>query len=86
LIADRNEEALIFAQRCIDESPQFMSGHRVKIAALAGLGRLQEAKAAADVLLSYDPGFTISSRVAAMRDSDARKRYWGALKAAGLPE
>jgi tetratricopeptide (TPR) repeat protein len=26
LIAGRDEEALIFAQRCIDDSPQFMSG------------------------------------------------------------
>jgi adenylate cyclase len=86
LIAGRSEEALIFAQRCIDESPRFMSGHRIKVAALGNLGRLQEAEAAAHMLLAFDPGFTISSRMPAMRDSDARQRYWGALKAAGLPE
>jgi adenylate cyclase len=86
LIAGRNEEALIVAQRCIDESPRLMSGLRMKIAALVHLGQLQEAKAVADVLLTHDPAFTISSRMPAMRDCDARERYWGALKAAGLPE
>jgi adenylate cyclase len=86
LIAGRSEEALIFAQRCIDESPRFMSGHRIKIAALGNLGRLQEAEAAAHTLLAFDPAFTISSRMPAMRDSGVRQRYWGALKAAGLPE
>jgi adenylate cyclase len=86
LIAGRNEEALIVAQRCIDESPRLMAGLRMKIAALAHLGQLQEAKAAADVLLTHDPAFTISSRKPAMRDCDASQRYWGALKAAGLPE
>jgi adenylate cyclase len=86
LISGRNEEALIFAQACVDESPQLMSGHRVKIVALANLGRLQEAKAAADVLLAYDPTYTTSARAAIYRDEDFRRRYYDGLKAAGLPE
>jgi hypothetical protein len=35
LIAGRNERALIFVQRCIDDLPHFLAGHRMKIAALS---------------------------------------------------
>jgi hypothetical protein len=49
------------------------------------LNREQEAKAAAETLLTYDPQFTISSRLPD-RKSDFYQRYHAALKAAGLPE
>jgi adenylate cyclase len=86
LIAGRTEEALISAQRSIDEAPRFLPGYRVKIAALGNLGRWQEAKAVAEELLTYDPEFTISSRMPVMRDTEARQRYWSPLRAVGLPE
>jgi len=86
LIAGRNEEALAFAQRSVDEVPRFTSAHRAKIAALILLGRGQEAKAAAKVLLTYDPGFTIASRLPKYRDAAFQQKYYGSLKAAGLPE
>jgi adenylate cyclase len=85
LIAGRNEQALMFAQQNIDASPQFLAGHRMKVAALSILGSLQEAKAAAEVLLKYDPAFTISS-LPTLRDPDFQQRYWDALRAAGLPD
>jgi hypothetical protein len=53
---------------------------------LSNLGRLQEAKAAADVLPSLDPGFTISSRLPNYRDAAFQQKYYAALTAAGLPE
>ena len=86
LIAGHNERALEFAQQSIDEGPQFTSGHRAKITALIFLNREQEAKAAAKVLLTFDPQFTISSRLSVYRKSDFRQRYHAALKAAGLRE
>jgi TolB-like protein/class 3 adenylate cyclase len=86
LIAGHNEQALAFAQQSIDEGPQFTSGHRVKITALLFLNREQEARAAAEMLLTYDPHFKISSRLPIYRDPDFRQRYHTALKAAGLRE
>jgi len=86
LIAGHNEQALAFAQQSIDEKPQFTSGHRAKIAPLIFLGREQEARAAAEMLLTYDPQFTISSRLAVYRPGEFQQRYHTALKAAGLPE
>jgi hypothetical protein len=86
LIAGHNEQALAFAQQVIDERPQYTTGHRVKIAALMFLNRPEEAKAAAEVLLTFDPQFTISSRLGPHRPSDFHQRYYAALRAAGLPE
>jgi adenylate cyclase len=86
LTAGHREQALNFAQKAIDEGPQFTSGHRAKIAALNFLGRLDEAEAAAKVLLTFDPDFTISSRLSVTRDGDFRERYHAALKVAGLRE
>ncbi len=86
LIAGHNEQALAFAQQVIDEKPQYTSGHRAKITALIFLNRPEEAKAAAEALLTFDPQFTISSRLPDYHKGDFQQRYRAALKAAGLRE
>jgi adenylate cyclase len=86
LIAGHDKEALVFAQRSIDEMPRFTSGHRTKVVALGCLGRREEAKAAADTLLIYDPTFTVSARRVTFRSTDFQRRYYGGMHAAGLPE
>jgi len=86
LIAGRNKEALDFAQRSVDEVPRFTSAHRAKIAALILLGRCPEAKDAAGVMLAYDPGFSIALRLPKYRVAAFQQKYYGSLRAAGLPE
>jgi TolB-like protein/class 3 adenylate cyclase/Flp pilus assembly protein TadD len=86
LIAGHNEQALAFAQQSIDDWPQYTSGHRAKITALIFLNREQEARTAAEILLTYDPQFTISSRLSVYRKGDFQQRYHATLKAAGLRE
>jgi TolB-like protein/class 3 adenylate cyclase/tetratricopeptide (TPR) repeat protein len=86
LISGHYEKALSFAQQSIDEGPQFTSGHRAKTTALIFLNRQQEAGAAAEMLLTCDPRFTISSRLPPYRDPDFQQRYHAALKAAGLSD
>jgi tetratricopeptide (TPR) repeat protein len=86
LIAGRDDEALRFSQKSIDDTPRFTSAHRTKIAALVRLGKLPEAKMAAAELLTFDPGFTISARLPSFRDGGFRQSYYGGLKTAGLTE
>jgi Flp pilus assembly protein TadD len=86
LIAGRATQALSAAQKGIDDSPRFGSVHRMKIAALVDLGRPQDAKMAAATFLTLDPTFTITTRLPKFRDAAFQQRYYGALKAAGLPE
>jgi adenylate cyclase len=86
LISGHYEKGLSFAQQSIDEGPQFTSGHRAKITALIFLNREQEARAAAEMLSTVDPQFSISSRLPPYRDLDFQQRYHAALKVAGLRE
>jgi TolB-like protein/class 3 adenylate cyclase len=86
LISGHHEKALSFAQQSIDEGPQFTSGHRARITALVFLNREREARAAAQMLLTVDPQFSISSRLPPYRDPDFQQRYHAALKVAGLRE
>jgi adenylate cyclase len=86
LIAGRALQALSAAQKGFDDSPRFGSVHRMKIAALVDLGRSQDAKMAAATFLTLDPTFTITTRLPKFRDATFQQRYYGALKAAGLPE
>ena len=82
LIEGHNEQALAFVQPRI-HGPQFTSGHRVKITALIFVNREQEARAAAEMLLTYDPQFKISSRLPGYRNGDFQQRYHAALKELG---
>jgi adenylate cyclase len=86
LIAGRATQALTAAQKGIDELPRFTSVHRIKIAALVDLGRLQDAKMAAETFLTLDPTFSITTRLPKFRDLAFQQRYHSSLKAAGLPE
>jgi adenylate cyclase len=86
LIADRNDESLLFSQKSIGDTPRFTTGHRTKIAALVALGRLEEAKKAATEFLALDPNFTISARLPRFRNAAFQAKYYGGLKAAGLTE
>jgi len=85
-MAGQDERALELAWRCIQLKPKLALAHRAYISALANLGRLDEAKAAARTLLEFDPGFTISGRAAQFRESAFTRRYNAGLLAAGLPE
>jgi adenylate cyclase len=86
LIADRNDESLLFSQMSIGDTPRFTTGHRTKIAALVALGRLEEAKKAAIEFLTLDPNFTILARLPRFRNAAFQTKYYGGLKAAGLSE
>jgi len=86
LIAERNADSLLFSQRSIDDTPRSTWAHRTKIAALVGLGRLNEAKEAVAEFLTFDPDFVISTRLPRFRDAAFQQRYYGGLKAAGLPD
>ncbi|MDC8451219.1 MAG: hypothetical protein LV473_23145, partial [Nitrospira sp.] len=75
------------ARRAVESNPHFSVPYAYLSAALVRLGRLTEAKRAAQQLQIRDPGFTIRrfaatvGRVSAVFDSFAE-----AWRAAGLPD
>jgi tetratricopeptide (TPR) repeat protein len=88
----RYEEAVAWQRRSIDDNPNYPTSHFHLAIALAHLGRLEEARAAAQSGLALAPHFTIASYLAANKFSDSpahlawRKRQADGLRKAGLPE
>jgi adenylate cyclase len=87
LFAGRFEEAANAASRAAQANPRFSIPCVLQAAALASLGRIDEAKANAERLLLLEPTFTIGSFVAVNFTSPDRLRMMAeALRQAGLPE
>jgi TolB-like protein/Tfp pilus assembly protein PilF len=88
----RYEEAVAWQRRSIDANPNNPTAHLHLAIALAHLGRLEEARAAARVVLALAPHFTIASYLAANKFTDSpahlawRERQADGLRKAGLPE
>jgi adenylate cyclase len=81
----RNEDALVAAEAAAKLDPDYLSAYRFLAAALAHLGRLDEAAVA---LTRLPRGETISSirARAGYVDNEATKRVFDGLQQAGLPE
>ncbi len=86
--ADRAEEALPWAQKAVQEAPEWAPTHRNLAAALAHLGRTGEARAAMRRSLELDPDWTVSrlAAVAPHKGGPKFDRFLDDLRKAGLPE
>ncbi len=88
----RYEEAVAWQRRSIEANAKYPTSHFHLAVALAHLGRLEEARAAARVGLALDPHFTIASFLVANKFSDSpahlawRERQADGLRKAGIPE
>jgi len=88
LIAGRYEPALAAVQRAIQDSPNFVFSHRVLVLTLGFLGRMKEAKLAAQRMLELAPEFTVSRylSISPFKDAELRKRAAEIYRAAGVPK
>ena len=68
--------------------PTFATAYRQRAAALAALGRLEEARKDLGILLELLPGLTVSKVRAGVpiKDPEAMERWLDALRKAGLLE
>jgi adenylate cyclase len=89
LVAGRFDQAVEWADRALHDQPRLATALRVKAAANAHLGRLEEARADLGRLLALDPTFTIA-RYRAMAASAFAPEVFDlvatGLRLAGLPE
>jgi adenylate cyclase len=82
----RYEEAASAARRAVQSNPDFSVAHCLLTAALAKLGRMQDAKAAAVQVLTLQPSFSASRVCAAVGIAPAlAKSLTQAWRQAGLP-
>lgn len=87
----RDEEAVVWFRRAIEANRNFAFTHLSLAAALAHLGRVDEAHAAVSAGLALEPGFTISRFRAGARSADpvyiaGRERIYQGMRWAGVPE
>jgi TolB-like protein len=87
MVAGRYEQGLSWAQRAVKESPNYAAGHRLLVAHLGFLGRMDEARAAAKRMLELIPAFTVFKyqSVAPYQSAEFRKRSAAIYRAAGVP-
>jgi adenylate cyclase len=86
LFLERFGEAVGWGHQALAENPRFAGTHRVLAAALAHLGRQQEAHAVVQRLLSVAPTATISTISKAYRQTPKLHVFTEGLRLAGLPE
>ncbi len=83
------EESVKWGQMSASENGLYTANHRILIAGLAGLGRLDEAREVAATLMKIEPEFglrTYESTRQPFRSQQIRERYMKHLRMAGLPD
>jgi TolB-like protein/class 3 adenylate cyclase len=91
LLLGDDEEAEIWLRQSIEANRNHPMSHLHIAAALANLGRIEDAKAAAQTGLSLNPNFTIALyRAGAVSDNPTylakRERVYEGMRKAGIPE
>ncbi|MGO4526338.1 adenylate/guanylate cyclase domain-containing protein [Microvirga sp. 2MCAF35] len=88
LMLEQFEDALNWGETALREMPGYGSSYRVVIGAFVGLGRLDDAKAAAERLMEAFPTYTLTlqRQINPWRDQTFAQRYLDALQVAGIPE
>jgi TolB-like protein/class 3 adenylate cyclase len=86
-----DDEAVVWFRRALDANRNFAFTHLSLAAALTQLGRIEEARAAAQAGLALEPGFTIRRFRAGARSDNAaylagRERTYQGMRMAGIPE
>ncbi len=86
--AGRCDEALSWAERALQESPNCKPALRIGAASKALLGRMEDARITIARLSQVDPAFRISDvrKVAPFRRPDDLAKFEEGLRKAGLPE
>ncbi|MDH3212294.1 MAG: adenylate/guanylate cyclase domain-containing protein [Myxococcales bacterium] len=87
-VAGRYEEAVAWARRSLQRSPDFLHARSLLAAGCAQRGRMDEARSAVQAVLRLDPGYSLSTVRSAYPsgDPDFLERYLDGLRRAGLKE
>jgi tetratricopeptide (TPR) repeat protein len=88
LFARRFEQAIEWADRALHDQPRLVTAMRIKVAANAHLGHLDEARAELSRCLAIDPKLTIARfhEYAHHMAPEVLELYVAGLRLAGLPE
>jgi adenylate cyclase len=85
LLLERFEESVKWARRALESNPNFTPSYRVLAAALAHLGRTDEARKIGQRLLTLMPHFSTETEKLVFRQSGRLSLFLDGLRMAGLP-
>ena len=86
-VAGRFEQSAFAASRAIQANPRFSPPYWMRAAALASVGRIDEAESVARQLLEVQPRFTIDSIISAsFANAEILAALGDTLRRVGLPE
>jgi adenylate cyclase len=86
LLQEAFEQAVTWGRRALDGNPNFTPTYRALAAALAHLGRLDEARGVARRFLDLMPDFTSETEKKLFRNSGKLDLILSGMQKAGLPE
>jgi adenylate cyclase len=86
LLLEEFEQAVTWGRRALEGNPDFTPTYRALAAALAHLGRMDEARAVAKRLLDLMPDFTSEAEKTLFRRSGKLPLILSGMRKAGLPE
>jgi tetratricopeptide (TPR) repeat protein len=82
----RYEQAIEMARKCIGQAPHWHTGYRMLAAALAGAGRLTEAREMAAQHVARNRSYTLRLVRLIYKPSPGRARLIDCMRKAGIPE
>jgi adenylate cyclase len=82
------DEAVAWGEKAIEQNPKDLNGHVVLCAAYSSAGRMDDARRQAVEVLRINPKYSVvlAEKTSPQRNQDVKRRYFDALRKAGLPE
>ena len=88
LLSGQNEQAIQILKKLIDSKPAYLPAHLILAAAYSAAEQMEEANAAASVILKMAPKFTLDkySKTWRLKNPADKEIFMSNLRKAGLPE
>ena len=85
---EKYAEAIIWGEKAVRLNPKELTGHVVVCATYSLMGRMEEARKEASEVLKLTPKYSVSraEKTTPQKNPIFKKRYYDALRQAGLPE
>jgi tetratricopeptide (TPR) repeat protein len=82
------QEAIIWGEKAVQLNPKSLLGHVVLCSIYSSAGRMEEARKEASEILKINPKYSVSQaeKTNPIKNQAVKKRYFDALRKAGLPD
>jgi adenylate cyclase len=82
------DEAIYWAEKAVQQNPKSLLGHVVLCSIYSSAGRMEDARKEASEILKISPQYSVSraEKTNPLKNQAVKKRYFDALRKAGLPD